>query len=354
VDDDANLLIARPDQAETLSNHAEPAVRLGDRQRRIVEPRERRDEPFVDPRPAGRQDPSWPSGDEHGLSLTTALQRERNVFEPKYPCNSLLLEVASVGSVGQDPESESEPRSEPQPRSKSRQARDWDDLATVDPLWAVLSVDDKRNRRWELEAFLSTGEAEVEHMLATAAKLNRPARRERALDFGCGVGRLTRALASHLAEVVGIDVSERMLEHARRLNADTPNLTFASSDEPPAGPFDLVVANLVLQHLPSKARARDNIRRLIEAARQEGLVVFQLPTRLPLAQRFQPRRRVYSALRTCFGPARLHGAGLHPVRILALGEADVRATVESAGATVAHTESAAAAGLRYYVHHRSP
>jgi len=227
-------------------------------------------------------------------------------------------------------------------------------LAEVDPLWAILSVDDRRNRGWELDAFLSTGEAEVEHMLATAGKLSRPARRERALDFGCGVGRLTRALARRFDETVGIDVSERMLEHARRLHADTPNLSFTNRDKPPAGPFDLVVANLVLQHLPSKALARVNIVRLIEAARPDGLVVFQLPTRLPLAQRLQPRRRIYTALRTYFGPGRLHAVGLHPVRILALPELDVRATVESAGATVAHTESAAAAGQRYYVHHRSP
>jgi SAM-dependent methyltransferase len=242
------------------------------------------------------------------------------------------------------------PESEP----ASRQARDWDDLATVDPLWAVLSVDDKRNGGWELDAFFATGEAEVEHMLATAAALGRPTRRERALDFGCGVGRLTRPLARHFDEAVGIDVSERMLEHARRLNAGTPNLTFAKRDEPPAGPFDLVVANLVLQHLPSRALARVYIVRLIEAARPDGLVFFQLPTRLPLAQRLQPRRRLYAALRSYLGPDRLNAAGFHPVRMLALSEADVRATVAGTGATVAYVESAADAGLRYYVHHRSP
>jgi trans-aconitate methyltransferase len=145
-----------------------------------------------------------------------------------------------------------------------------------------------------------------------------------------------------------------MLEHARRLNADTPNVTFTNAEHPPAGRFDLVVANLVLQHLPSRPLARVYISRLIEAARPDGLVVFQLPTRLPLAQRLQPRRRLYSVLRTRVGAERLHAAGLHPVRLLALPEPNVRDTVDRAGATVAHTEDAAAAGLRYYVHHRSP
>jgi SAM-dependent methyltransferase len=233
------------------------------------------------------------------------------------------------------------------------QARDWDDLALVDPFWAVLAADDKRGGGWEPTEFFATGEADVEEMLATAAQLGRPTRHERALDFGCGVGRLTRALARRFEEAVGIDVSERMLEHARRLNADTPNVTFASSDQPPPESFDLVVANLVLQHLPSKALARVYIGRLIKATRPDGLLVFQLPTKLPLARRLQPRRRLYQPLRTRVGAERLHAAGLHPVRLLALPEPNVRDTVERAGATVAHTEDAAAAGLRYYVHHRS-
>ena len=158
------------------------------------------------------------------------------------------------------------------------QARDWDDLALVDPFWAVLAADDKRGGGWEPTEFFATGEADIEEMLATAAQLGRPTRHERALDFGCGVGRLTRALARRFDEAVGIDVSERMLEHARRLNADTPNVTFTNAKSPPAGRFDLVVANLVLQHLPSRALARVYITRLVEAARPDGLVVFQLPT----------------------------------------------------------------------------
>jgi len=237
--------------------------------------------------------------------------------------------------------------------AESREARDWNDLAQVDPLWAVLSVDGKRNGRWETDEFFATGEAEVEQILATATQLGRPARRGLALDFGCGVGRLTRPLAQRFDETVGVDVSERMLDEARRLNADTPNLTFTSAQEPPTGPFDLVVANLVLQHLPSKALARVYTGRLIEAAYPDGLVVFQLPTDLSLPQRIQPRRRLYAALRSHVDPERLHAAGLHPVRMLALAEADVRKTVDEAGAPTARTEPAGA-GLRYYVHHRSP
>jgi SAM-dependent methyltransferase len=238
-------------------------------------------------------------------------------------------------------------------RQSRRQRRDWDDLATVDPLWAVLSAEGKRDGGWDLDEFFATGEADVEHVLARAAAIGRPARREWALDFGCGVGRLTRALAKRFDHVHGIDVSERMIEQARRLNEAEANASFKSADEPPEGAFDLVIANLVLQHLPSRLRARVYIGRLIRATRPDGVVVFQLPTRLRLAQRIQPRRRVYGALRSLnVSSERLQAIGLHPVRMLALDEDDVRTTVDRAGATVALTEDVGAAGLRYYVHHR--
>jgi cyclopropane fatty-acyl-phospholipid synthase-like methyltransferase len=35
-------------------------------------------------------------------------------------------------------------------------------------------------------------------------------RRLEALDFGCGIGRITQALAAHYASCVGLDISEEM------------------------------------------------------------------------------------------------------------------------------------------------
>jgi SAM-dependent methyltransferase len=231
--------------------------------------------------------------------------------------------------------------------------RDWDDLATVDPFWAVLSHEGKRGGGWEVDEFFATGEAEVEQLLASAAALGRPARRERALDFGCGVGRLTRALAKRFDHATGVDISPRMVEQARELNADLSNATFAPTADFSEAEYDLVVASLVLQHVATKPLAREYIERLIRAARPDGLVVFQLPAHLPFSKRIQPRRRLYTALRGAgLDPHVLAKAGLHPVRMLAVPEPEVRATAEEAGATVALIEPAGDSGLRYYVHHR--
>src|SRR4051794_40578916 len=103
------------------------------------------------------------------------------------------------------------------------QTRDWQELAELDPLWAIASSPDKRFGGWERDEFLASGERDVAQILARAEELGRPARRETALDFGCGVGRTARALASRFASVVGVDIAPAMIERGRGLNADTDN-----------------------------------------------------------------------------------------------------------------------------------
>ena len=113
-----------------------------------------------------------------------------------------------------------------------RHKRDWEQLAETDPLWAVLTDPSRKGGRWTREEFLETGEHQVADLLARAAALGRPAAHRRAFDFGCGAGRLTRALAARFDEAVGVDVAEGMVEVARQLNADVPNCTSRSTTVP--------------------------------------------------------------------------------------------------------------------------
>lgn len=45
------------------------------------------------------------------------------------------------------------------------------------------------------------------------------------VDLGCGTGQLSRVLAPHFQQVVGIDVSESQLEQARAVPG-FPNITY--------------------------------------------------------------------------------------------------------------------------------
>jgi SAM-dependent methyltransferase len=237
-----------------------------------------------------------------------------------------------------------------------RLSREWDELARGDALWEVLSDPQRSDGRWQLDEFFASGEREVAAALARARELGRPERHERALDFGCGVGRLTRALSERFTECVGVDVSEQMVEQARRLNKDRPGVEFVVNVAPDLGRFesagfDLVYSSKVLQHMPSGAQARAYIGEFLRLLRPGGIAIFQLWTRIPLRNRIQARRRLYGALRRLgLGESRLHRMGLSPRgRGIAVREEDIWWLVEERGFSVAHTEPDGEWGLRYYV-----
>ena len=69
----------------------------------------------------------------------------------------------------------------------------------------------------------------------------------RTLEIGCGIGRMQAALSSRVAEAYGIDISQKMVEAARRRCAGLSNVHFSASSgrdlaEFPAERFELVYA----------------------------------------------------------------------------------------------------------------
>jgi len=154
-------------------------------------------------------------------------------------------------------------------------------LAVKDPLWTVLTARDKKNNKWEPEEFFRTGEVEVDAVLAHLDRLGVAFAPGRALDFGCAVGRLTRPLSTHFAEVVGVDISQPFLELARTYNADRPNCSFVLNVEPHLAQlgddsFDFIYSNITLQHTPPEtivAYVADFVRLL----KPRGVAVFQVP-----------------------------------------------------------------------------
>src|SRR5258707_3761500 len=99
----------------------------------------------------------------------------------------------------------------------SRVRHQWTTLGEHDPFWAILSETDKKGGGWDQTAFFQTGIEEIDKVLRTARSLS-PVRYGLAVDFGCGVGRLRQALATHFQRVVGIDIAASMLRTAAELN----------------------------------------------------------------------------------------------------------------------------------------
>jgi 2-polyprenyl-3-methyl-5-hydroxy-6-metoxy-1,4-benzoquinol methylase len=122
--------------------------------------------------------------------------------------------------------------------------RHWDALARDDPFWAVLTESQKQGNRWAINEFYATGVAEVEKDLETVRTRIPSLATRTALDFGCGAGRLTSALARHFGRVTGVDISEGMVALAREHCRD-PGIDFVHNAKPnlrsfPDGSFDLV------------------------------------------------------------------------------------------------------------------
>lgn len=181
-------------------------------------------------------------------------------------------------------------RDDPQPsrdRTLESLQRNFESWARTDPLYAVLSWKGKANGAWDVDEFFATGVSEVDDVMAHVEGLGHPRLRGRALDFGCGVGRLSIALAGHFEEVVGIDISESMVNRARsfaqaRGAGDRCQFVVNPSDDlsilPDRG-FDFVYSSIVLQHIPP-ALSINYIIEFMRVVREGGLVVFQLPSHL--------------------------------------------------------------------------
>ena len=158
----------------------------------------------------------------------------------------------------------------------------WEELGTADPLWAIRTDPSCRGGAWHLDDLFATGEREVAFTMARLDTLGVPRKRSRAFDFGCGVGRVTQALASEFAFVVGVDVAASMLERARALDRSGSRVRYVQNTEPDLArfddrDFDLVYSKLVLQHMPP-ALGLAYLAELTRLVAPGGALVVQVPS----------------------------------------------------------------------------
>jgi SAM-dependent methyltransferase len=199
--------------------------------------------------------------------------------------------------------------------------RNWDGLAQADPLWAICTDPAKRNNQWTREEFFATGHKEIEAVFGYATKMGVCIdKTSPALDFGCGVGRLTRALANHFSECVGIDISSAMINYARELSSDLSHCRFLLNEDVqlkslPDNYFGFIYSSLVLQHI-ARPCSHQYVAELVRVLKPGGVLIFQVPeklransltkirTRLALRSRTQSvlgRQKPYAMEMHCIG-----------------------------------------------------
>jgi ubiquinone/menaquinone biosynthesis C-methylase UbiE len=171
----------------------------------------------------------------------------------------------------------------------------WNRYGEIDPYFGVVSHD--RFRRENLDdtavaEFFRSGQAHVDWLLRVIRDcVDADFTPRRALDFGCGVGRLLIPLARISHQVVGVDVSEGMLHEARRNCAShgVLNAEVTRSDDRLSrvdGTFDFVHSWIVFQHVPpprGMALLREIVGRLERGG--VGALHFTYRSTAPPAQR---------------------------------------------------------------------
>ena len=165
--------------------------------------------------------------------------------------------------------------------------RQWDAWGRKDPLWAAVTRTDKLGGGWDLGEFMRIGRDEVELMLRHLGDLGVAVDLRRALDFGCGVGRYTQALADHFEQADGVDIAPSMLDEARRLNRHGQRCQYHLNVRGdlalfPGAAFTFVHSMLVLQHMPPQYAAR-YVGEFLRVLSPGGALVFQAPSAVPRA-----------------------------------------------------------------------
>jgi SAM-dependent methyltransferase len=138
-------------------------------------------------------------------------------------------------------------------RVLGRRRAAWDEAAGQNPMYYIAS----ERKDWETTEFFRSGEIVVAQWVDPfLARVGLEPRSVDAVEIGCGIGRLSVPLANRFRQVVGVDLSPKMIEAATRLHSGTTNLRFVANsgnDLPTVADHScgFAFSALVFQHIPS-------------------------------------------------------------------------------------------------------
>lgn len=152
----------------------------------------------------------------------------------------------------------------------------WDEAARQNAMFNILTS----TTAWVPQQFFDNGREEIGRGMQRLDKLRLNGPRKRALDFGCGVGRCTQALAENYVRVDGVDISAEMVKRAYEYRPPA-NCRFHVNDTADlkqfrTGTFDLVYSYLVLQHMPQNLAA-SYVREFVRILKPGGVAMFEAP-----------------------------------------------------------------------------
>ncbi len=155
----------------------------------------------------------------------------------------------------------------------------WNRAADENAYWYVSSYGSYNTDR-DLDEFWASGRTIWTDIKRVTGYV--PGMGDTVAEIGCGVGRLTRAIAPEVGRVIALDISDRMLAIAGQANL--PNVEFHTAkgftlpgiqDET----VDLALGYCVFQHLPSHAALKSYLIEMHRVTKPGGILAFTLVPR---------------------------------------------------------------------------
>lgn len=229
-------------------------------------------------------------------------------------------------------------------------SQEWERNAQADALWSILSDSGRKSRTWRVDEFFATGKAEARIVIERLDRLSiRPDAYGQFLDFGCGVGRVTRAFMDYFSSGIGVDVSATMVNFAKSYSAlDERSAHYVVStkdslDMIRSASMDFVYSHIVLQHMPA-SKQLSIIDEFLRVLKPGGVAAFQIPTGYIETQRGRAVRNLKRGLQRSVPPAilsrvrRVFGKNASVAHVnmamTVCPEASVLAAVRSSGCTL--------------------
>jgi ubiquinone/menaquinone biosynthesis C-methylase UbiE len=164
--------------------------------------------------------------------------------------------------------------------------KNWTDFGKHNHMWAICT----ENKNWGKSDFFKTGTNEINDLFDYLSSNKIYFTKNTAVDFGCGIGRLTQALSEKFRKVIGIDISKPMIDKANQY-ADQQKLANCNFVLNKNNDLSILESNSmnfiytynVLQHM-QPSYAKKYIEEFLRIINSDGVICFQLPSKLRISK----------------------------------------------------------------------